>query len=185
MPWSPLHWVSALVSLGTTGFCPAGIRCFVFWCLVLSCRPDGSGQLVGRSVNAHFSPCCRLISMAYGQIGMIQASAGFFTYLVIMGENGFWYNRLLGIRKEWDSRGVNDLEDSYGQEWVSRFPPLPPPHGRCVCVCRSSCRRRTWFRSGWFAANESCSSPVASGCVFHCCFFFWVFLLLSLVFPPR
>ena len=59
--------------------------------------------------------------MAYGQIGMIQASAGFFTYFVIMGENGFWYNRLLGIRMQWDSRGVNDLEDSYGQEWVSEY----------------------------------------------------------------
>merc|ERR1712240_80123 len=32
----------------------------------------------------------RLISMAYGQIGMIQASAGFFVYFVIMCENGFW-----------------------------------------------------------------------------------------------
>merc|ERR1712001_170777 len=31
----------------------------------------------------------RLISMAYGMIGMIQASAGFFVYLVIMAENGF------------------------------------------------------------------------------------------------
>merc|ERR1712233_206038 len=31
----------------------------------------------------------RLISMAYGQIGMIQASAGFFVYFVIMAENGF------------------------------------------------------------------------------------------------
>ncbi|PVD27597.1 hypothetical protein C0Q70_12761 [Pomacea canaliculata] len=60
----------------------------------------------------------RLISMAYGQIGMMQASAGFFTYFVIMGENGFWYTRLLGIRMQWDSRGVNDLEDSYGQEWT-------------------------------------------------------------------
>merc|ERR1712073_121804 len=29
----------------------------------------------------------RLISMAYGQIGMIQASAGFFVYFVIMAEN--------------------------------------------------------------------------------------------------
>merc|ERR1712198_238646 len=29
------------------------------------------------------------ISMAYGMIGMIQASAGFFVYLVIMAENGF------------------------------------------------------------------------------------------------
>jgi sodium/potassium-transporting ATPase subunit alpha len=56
--------------------------------------------------------------MAYGQIGMIQASAGFFTYLVIMAENGFWPSRLLGIRQSWESKSCNDLEDSYGQEWV-------------------------------------------------------------------
>ena len=62
----------------------------------------------------------RLISMAYGQIGFIQASAGFFVYLIIMAENGFWPSRLLGIRKSWDSKSVNDLEDSYGQEWVNK-----------------------------------------------------------------
>ena len=60
----------------------------------------------------------RLISMAYGQIGMIQASAGFFVYFVIMCENGFWPSKLFGIRKAWDSYAVNDLEDSYGQEWT-------------------------------------------------------------------
>ena len=60
----------------------------------------------------------RLISMAYGQIGMIQASAGFFVYFVILAENGFWPSRLLGIRKEWDAQSINDLEDSYGQEWT-------------------------------------------------------------------
>jgi len=60
----------------------------------------------------------RLISMAYGQIGMIQASAGFFVYFVILAENGFWPSRLLGLRREWDSQAVNDLEDSYGQEWT-------------------------------------------------------------------
>merc|ERR1712112_121969 len=60
----------------------------------------------------------RLISMAYGQIGMIQASAGFFVYFVIMCENGFWPSTLLGIRRAWDSQAVNDLEDSYGQEWT-------------------------------------------------------------------
>jgi len=60
----------------------------------------------------------RLIGMAYGQIGMIQACAGFFTYFVIMAENGFWPSRLLGIREEWDSRSINDLQDSYGQEWT-------------------------------------------------------------------
>jgi len=60
----------------------------------------------------------RLISMAYGQIGMIQAAAGFFTYFIILAENGFLPSRLFGIRKQWDSKGVNDLEDSYGQEWT-------------------------------------------------------------------
>ncbi|CRK94927.1 CLUMA_CG008418, isoform A [Clunio marinus] len=60
----------------------------------------------------------RLISMAYGQIGMIQAAAGFFVYFVIMAENGFLPKKLFGIRKQWDSKAINDLEDSYGQEWT-------------------------------------------------------------------
>lgn len=60
----------------------------------------------------------RLISISYGQIGMMQAAAGFFVYFVIMGENGFWPSRLLGLRKHWDSKAVNDLMDSYGQEWT-------------------------------------------------------------------
>jgi len=60
----------------------------------------------------------RLISMAYGQIGMIQASAGFFVYFVILCENGFWPSKLFGLRRAWDSVAVNDLEDSYGQEWT-------------------------------------------------------------------
>jgi sodium/potassium-transporting ATPase subunit alpha len=57
--------------------------------------------------------------MAYGQIGMMQASAGFFTYFVIMAENGFWPKYLFGLRKQWDSKAINDLPDSYGQEWVT------------------------------------------------------------------
>merc|ERR1719220_3254322 len=60
----------------------------------------------------------RLISMAYGQIGMIQASAGFFVYFVILAENGFLPSHLLGLSRAWDSQAVNDLEDSYGQEWT-------------------------------------------------------------------
>lgn len=50
---------------------------------------------------------------------MIQGAAGFFAYFVIMGENGFLPSRLLGLRKEWDSKAINDLTDSYNQEWVS------------------------------------------------------------------
>jgi len=57
--------------------------------------------------------------LAFGQLGAIEAFAGFFTYFVIMAENGFMPYKLIGIRREWDSRAVNDLPDSYNQEWVS------------------------------------------------------------------
>merc|ERR1712141_980529 len=60
----------------------------------------------------------RLISMAYGQIGMLQALSGFVMYFVIMMENGFLPGRLFGIRPFWDDRGNNALADSYGQEWT-------------------------------------------------------------------
>ena len=38
-----------------------------------------------------------------------------------MGENGFLPSRLIGLRSEWDDRDVVDLEDSYGQQWVSTY----------------------------------------------------------------
>ncbi|XP_074079185.1 sodium/potassium-transporting ATPase subunit alpha-2-like isoform X2 [Macrotis lagotis] len=60
----------------------------------------------------------RLISMAYGQIGIIQAMAGFFSYFVILAENGFKPKTLVGIRPFWDDNNLNDLEDDYGQEWT-------------------------------------------------------------------
>lgn len=71
--------------------------------------------------------------MAYGQIGMIQAAAGFFVYFVIMAENGFLPLYLFGLRKSWDSKAVNDLTDSYGQEWVS--PPTIAAATRLVLQC--------------------------------------------------
>lgn len=49
---------------------------------------------------------------------MIQALGGFFAYFVIMAENGFLPAHLVGIRLNWDDRSNNDLEDSYGQQWV-------------------------------------------------------------------
>merc|ERR1712200_43838 len=59
----------------------------------------------------------RLISMAYGQIGMIQALAGFVCYFVIMMQNGFLPGDLLGQRQWWDDKNNQNLVDSYGQEW--------------------------------------------------------------------
>ena len=58
--------------------------------------------------------------MAWGQIGLLQATAGFFTWVVVMADNGFWPSRLVGIRKAWDAAAINDLADSYGQEWVRK-----------------------------------------------------------------
>merc|ERR1711912_202088 len=41
-------------------------------------------------------------------------------YFVIMAENGFRMGDLLGLRRGWDSAAINDLKDSYGQEWTYR-----------------------------------------------------------------
>uniref|UniRef100_A0A0E9PE42 Uncharacterized protein n=1 Tax=Anguilla anguilla TaxID=7936 RepID=A0A0E9PE42_ANGAN len=37
---------------------------------------------------------------------MMQATAGFFTYFVILAENGFLPSTLLGIRVKWDDKYV-------------------------------------------------------------------------------
>ena len=56
--------------------------------------------------------------MAYGQIGFFQAVAGFFMYFIIHGTHGWLPHSLFFIRENWDDKNINDLEDSYGQEWV-------------------------------------------------------------------
>lgn len=60
----------------------------------------------------------RLISMAYGHIGIMQASAGFLAYYVITSQNGFLPSKLLDQRLGWETGYYNDLQDSYGQEWT-------------------------------------------------------------------
>jgi len=59
----------------------------------------------------------RLIFLAYGLIGIIQATSGFFLYFLIMAEHGFFPRDLIGIRADWENRDINDITDSYGQEW--------------------------------------------------------------------
>ncbi|XP_045476480.1 sodium/potassium-transporting ATPase subunit alpha-B-like [Harmonia axyridis] len=60
----------------------------------------------------------RLIYLAYGQIGFIQSVGAFIVYFFIMAQHGFFYDRLIGIRVLWDSETINDLQDSYGEEWT-------------------------------------------------------------------
>lgn len=59
---------------------------------------------------------------------MLQALGGFFTYFVILAENGFLPGTLVGIRILWDSRDINDLEDTYGQQWVRKEQLLTATH---------------------------------------------------------
>ena len=77
-------------------------------------------QFFLHSICTHTHTHKRLISMTYGQIGMIQALAGFFTYFVIMGENGFLPWTLLGLRSDWDNKDLY-VTDSYGQDWVYSY----------------------------------------------------------------
>ncbi|EJD75689.1 ATPase [Loa loa] len=74
-------------------------------------RPPRNAR-VDKLVNA------RLMNFSYLQIGIMQAAAGFMTYFIIMAENGFHIHRLLWVRDEWDDPMVDDLEDSYGQQWT-------------------------------------------------------------------
>jgi sodium/potassium-transporting ATPase subunit alpha len=59
----------------------------------------------------------RLLFMAYGILGFAHSVGGFFIYFVVMAQYGWWPDRLLGIRDQWDNEENNALEDSYGQEW--------------------------------------------------------------------
>ncbi len=60
----------------------------------------------------------KLVSLCYGQMGLIEAAGGLFTYMVCMAESGWWPSKLLGLRLFWDSTDINDMKDSYGAEWT-------------------------------------------------------------------
>uniref|UniRef100_A0A7E4ZUQ9 Sodium/potassium-transporting ATPase subunit alpha n=1 Tax=Panagrellus redivivus TaxID=6233 RepID=A0A7E4ZUQ9_PANRE len=59
----------------------------------------------------------RLLRYSYLQIGFIQGMAGFMTYAAVMADNGFRLNDLYNLRLRWEDKGINDLTDSFGQEW--------------------------------------------------------------------
>ncbi len=57
--------------------------------------------------------------MAYFQIGVIQALAGYIVFIVVMSQNGFI--DFIGRRAEWELSFKNDMVDNYGQEWVRTY----------------------------------------------------------------
>uniref|UniRef100_A0A158P8G0 Sodium/potassium-transporting ATPase subunit alpha n=1 Tax=Angiostrongylus cantonensis TaxID=6313 RepID=A0A158P8G0_ANGCA len=59
----------------------------------------------------------RLVLFAYLQVGVFQMYAGFVTYFAIMMAHGWKPLDLIYKRELWDCETLNDLEDSYGQQW--------------------------------------------------------------------
>jgi sodium/potassium-transporting ATPase subunit alpha len=59
-----------------------------------------------------------LIGAAGGQMGILESVACYFTFFVMLGQFGFLPLRVIGIRADWENSAINNLKDSYGQEWT-------------------------------------------------------------------
>ncbi|XP_011855374.1 PREDICTED: potassium-transporting ATPase alpha chain 2 [Mandrillus leucophaeus] len=55
---------------------------------------------------------------SYLHIGLMQALGAFLVYFTVYAQEGFLPRSLINLRVEWEKDYVNDLEDSYGQEWT-------------------------------------------------------------------
>ncbi|XP_015273570.1 PREDICTED: potassium-transporting ATPase alpha chain 1 [Gekko japonicus] len=50
--------------------------------------------------------------------GAIQSFAGFTDYLTAMAQEGWYPLKCVGLRADWENDHLQDLQDSYGQEWT-------------------------------------------------------------------
>lgn len=69
----------------------------------------------------------------------MQSLGGFLLYFTVYAQQGFRPTTLFYLRETWENDNVNDLEDNYGQEWVS-VGCLCQPH---VILASSHCPART------------------------------------------
>ncbi|KAH8290575.1 hypothetical protein KR054_004121 [Drosophila jambulina] len=59
----------------------------------------------------------RLLFVSLILLGAVEAAAVFTTYIMFMVERGFVPSDLVGLNIKWHDASVNDLTDSFGQEW--------------------------------------------------------------------
>ncbi|XP_056682187.1 potassium-transporting ATPase alpha chain 1 [Monodelphis domestica] len=59
-----------------------------------------------------------LAAYSYFQIGAIQSFAGFTDYFTAMAQEGWFPLLCVGLRPHWENHHLQDLQDSYGQEWT-------------------------------------------------------------------
>ncbi|XP_018416834.1 PREDICTED: potassium-transporting ATPase alpha chain 2-like [Nanorana parkeri] len=62
----------------------------------------------------------QLLSYSYFHIAAMETYAGFVNYFTIMAEQGFLPINTINLRVNWEDKTINELEDSYGQEWTYR-----------------------------------------------------------------
>lgn len=60
----------------------------------------------------------KLLGSTICQVGLVEAAGCMFVYFVIYGQFGFSPGDVIGIRNQWTNNAINNLEDSYGQEWT-------------------------------------------------------------------
>uniref|UniRef100_A0A667FLM7 Sodium/potassium-transporting ATPase subunit alpha n=1 Tax=Lynx canadensis TaxID=61383 RepID=A0A667FLM7_LYNCA len=60
----------------------------------------------------------QLAIYSYLHIGLMQAVGAFVVYFTVYAQEGFKPSILADLRVEWENGNVNDLEDSYGQQWT-------------------------------------------------------------------
>ncbi|KAG7261346.1 hypothetical protein CRUP_002487 [Coryphaenoides rupestris] len=59
-----------------------------------------------------------LAAYSYFQIGAIQSYAGFTDYFSAMAQEGWMPLMCVGLRSHWENVYLQDMQDSYGQEWT-------------------------------------------------------------------
>ncbi|XP_075419677.1 potassium-transporting ATPase alpha chain 2 [Tenrec ecaudatus] len=55
---------------------------------------------------------------SYLHIGLMQSLGAFVVYFTVYAQQGFRPSFLIGLRVDWENDDMNDLEDSYGQQWT-------------------------------------------------------------------
>ncbi|XP_073458233.1 potassium-transporting ATPase alpha chain 2-like [Aquarana catesbeiana] len=62
----------------------------------------------------------QLLCYSYFHIAAMETYAGFVNYFTILAEQGFLPAFTINLRVTWEDKTINDLVDSYGQEWTFR-----------------------------------------------------------------
>mmetsp|Transcript_503 Transcript_503/g.1740 ORF Transcript_503/g.1740 Transcript_503/m.1740 type:complete len:1169 (+) Transcript_503:286-3792(+) len=98
----------------------------------------------------------RLISFAYFQIGVIQALAGFFTYMVVLNDYGYPPRELIGLGLEWEEWSLMCSSDDRNRP------------GSCGYGCGSPKFDNDFYDQDIFQGDDNFSKYCEDGCRAPC-----------------